>query len=619
MTQAIFLSYASQDADAARRICDALRAAGLEVWFDQSELRGGDAWDASIRTQIKECALFVPIISANTNARAEGYFRLEWKLAVDRSHLMADNKAFFVPVILGDVSETDALVPDKFRERQWSRLHDDQSIADFALHAQQMLLPADKAIPRSRTDDAGDSAAAPAVARVRQANAKRRSLIVLVAAGTVATGGLAVWRPWERKEVSANTPAGAVRDPQLQRAIQLMEAFDAIPADVALAEDLVKTVLAARPTDVEATLVMGRLQAYYLLRFFDRSEDRFATAKRFAERGLIVAPQDPDAMATMATYLSHRSVDFPRATKLMQQAIALRPEEPRFHRGLAAIMRRTPGVSREQVIALCKSNVERFPGDVLMHYDLALLYRDASRVDEMVTHIDRAIALGLNDSAFVLRARYKLYLDNDLTGAKALIDKLSDRYRVTDRAVFCQFEYALMSGNPEFGLKALDASPEPWMEDAHYAGPTQLLAGELLLLQGKIELARHRFEAAHAELARRKLETSRGQLRLWLESWLQMRLGRKQEARKANALLIKELPRPYRVRLEVGYSLDLRAIRLNLMLGERANALAIMRESAQDSLGRAILRTTIRLDPRFVRYRNDAEILALLVEPDKKK
>ena len=115
MHAAIFLSYASQDADAARRICDALRAAGLEVWFDQSELRGGDAWDASIRKQIKECALFVPVISANTNAREEGYFRLEWKLAVDRSHLMAEDKTFFVPVILGDISEPTARVPDAFR------------------------------------------------------------------------------------------------------------------------------------------------------------------------------------------------------------------------------------------------------------------------------------------------------------------------------------------------------------------------------------------------------------------------------------------------------------------------------------------------------------------------
>src|SRR5271167_719395 len=95
---AVFLSYASQDAEAAKKICEALRAAGVEVWFDQSELRGGDTWDAKIRKQIKECALFVPVISANTQARGEGYFRLEWKLAVDRSHLMADDAPFLFPV-----------------------------------------------------------------------------------------------------------------------------------------------------------------------------------------------------------------------------------------------------------------------------------------------------------------------------------------------------------------------------------------------------------------------------------------------------------------------------------------------------------------------------------------
>ena len=41
---AVFLSYASQDAQAAQRVCAALRLAGVEVWFDQSELRGGEAW-----------------------------------------------------------------------------------------------------------------------------------------------------------------------------------------------------------------------------------------------------------------------------------------------------------------------------------------------------------------------------------------------------------------------------------------------------------------------------------------------------------------------------------------------------------------------------------------------
>ena len=79
--KAVFLSYASQDAAAARRIRDARHAVGLDVWFDQSALRGGDAWDASIRRQIKECMLFVPVISANTQAREEGYFRRESNLA----------------------------------------------------------------------------------------------------------------------------------------------------------------------------------------------------------------------------------------------------------------------------------------------------------------------------------------------------------------------------------------------------------------------------------------------------------------------------------------------------------------------------------------------------------
>ena len=87
--RAVFLSYASQDAPAAERLCNALRNAGVEVWFDQSELRGGDSWDASIRRQIKNCALFVPMISANTQSREEGYFRREWKLAVDRTNDMA--------------------------------------------------------------------------------------------------------------------------------------------------------------------------------------------------------------------------------------------------------------------------------------------------------------------------------------------------------------------------------------------------------------------------------------------------------------------------------------------------------------------------------------------------
>ena len=38
-TAAVFLSYASEDAGAAQRVSEALRAAGIEVWFDQMARR----------------------------------------------------------------------------------------------------------------------------------------------------------------------------------------------------------------------------------------------------------------------------------------------------------------------------------------------------------------------------------------------------------------------------------------------------------------------------------------------------------------------------------------------------------------------------------------------------
>jgi TolB-like protein/tetratricopeptide (TPR) repeat protein len=148
--KAVFLSYASQDAEAARRICESLRAAGVEVWFDQNELVGGDAWDAKIRGQIASCALFVPIISANTQARREGYFRREWKQAAERTRDIADGTPFLLPVVIDATRDADALVPAEFKAMQWTRLRpamrdyggqarDDAGVAAFCARVQKLL------------------------------------------------------------------------------------------------------------------------------------------------------------------------------------------------------------------------------------------------------------------------------------------------------------------------------------------------------------------------------------------------------------------------------------------------------------------------------------------------
>jgi TIR domain len=125
----LFLSYASGDRDAARVLRDGLQTLGLEVWYDESDLGGGEAWDQKIRKQIRECDYFMPLISAQTEARHEGYFRREWRLAVERTLDMADDHAFLLPVVLDDTTQTGARVPEKFLSVQWVRVPGGQSNA----------------------------------------------------------------------------------------------------------------------------------------------------------------------------------------------------------------------------------------------------------------------------------------------------------------------------------------------------------------------------------------------------------------------------------------------------------------------------------------------------------
>ena len=182
-SQAVFLSYASQDAEAAGRICGALRAAGIEVWFDQSELRGGDVWDQRIRREIRDCTLFVPIISANTASRREGYFRLEWDLADQRSHMMARDRTFIVPVCLDATKEAGTDVPDSFHRVQWTRLPDGNTPPAFTARI-AALLGAPGAASGGPTGPVASAAATPAAA-AKSASRMRLAALVLVSLVTV--------------------------------------------------------------------------------------------------------------------------------------------------------------------------------------------------------------------------------------------------------------------------------------------------------------------------------------------------------------------------------------------------------------------------------------------------
>ena len=196
-SHAVFLSYASQDAEAAARIGDALRAAGIEVWFDQSELRGGDAWDQKIRREIHDCELFVPVISVNTASRREGYFRLEWDLADQRTHRLARNRAFILPVCLDATHDRGADVPESFQRVQWTRLPGGQTPPEFVRRIEQLL--SGKQVPTTVPSEGG-----------RRSRVWPAWLAVAIAVAAVAAYGL-IERPWIARPSPSAVLAPAAR------------------------------------------------------------------------------------------------------------------------------------------------------------------------------------------------------------------------------------------------------------------------------------------------------------------------------------------------------------------------------------------------------------------------
>ncbi len=210
LQKAVFLSYAREDADAARHIADALRAFGVEVWFDMSELRGGDAWDQKIRRQIKECALFMPIISSQSDQRGEGYFRLEWKLAVERTHLLADNKSFLFPVVVDDTSESSASVPEQFLKVQWTHLPGGEPTSQFVEQVKRLL-------QAPRKSPAGTKPAVRAHEAISAAGSKSGFPLwaaALLGVAVLALGAFVLFRPAANTTVAPAGPAVAVKAPE---------------------------------------------------------------------------------------------------------------------------------------------------------------------------------------------------------------------------------------------------------------------------------------------------------------------------------------------------------------------------------------------------------------------
>lgn len=538
--KAVFLSYASQDLVAARRICDALRAAGVEVWFDQSELRGGDAWDAKIRKQIRECALFVPVISANTQARGEGYFRLEWKLAVDRSHLLAEDQPFFVPVSIDGTKDGSARVPAEFLKVQWSRLamraeqgagSTEQGMQAFIAQVQRLLGPAD-------TVAGGDTRPQPNPIARKRAPTLAVAAIVLVL--LTSTGWFWFSRSPNSPLPSAATPTAELLSEAkklVRQAQALLLTTELGISELNTAALICEKAIVLDKSDAEAWATASEVETAKIQYGRDGSNERRESARIKAATALSLDARSFEARRAKSYYLVVVQALRQGDRKALEEAEpilrALRAERP--HDGWTLlVLGLLLSVERTDESAAVFDEMARLPGLTAIAFsEKAWILSDAGRWAEADSALDRSIAVqpftGNVGLKVILATRWRG--DGDL--ALATLDKLPPSMLIDDRGLSIAVAVYRWRREPDRLLELMSRIPRDWTTQ----GPTAALTGDAHALLGQPAAAKNDWQRALVLVDERLAQAPNDPTLLGWRGYLLDALGEKIAAAKVMSLL----------------------------------------------------------------------------------
>lgn len=120
---AIFMSYAREDEEAARRLKAGLERYGCIVWYDRERLKPGSHWANHLEDEVKgRCSLFLSIVSRTTESAPSGYFHQERNWASEWGAMFSEGEEFYVPVIIDESPLPTKREPRSFRNVQATTL-----------------------------------------------------------------------------------------------------------------------------------------------------------------------------------------------------------------------------------------------------------------------------------------------------------------------------------------------------------------------------------------------------------------------------------------------------------------------------------------------------------------
>ena len=144
---AVFLSYATEDRGAAETLRVALDEAGIDVWFDRSDLQPGDRWSSKICRNIQRAACFIALVSKHSLTSGRRYFRLEWDVAREEQKKAHEDCPFILPVAVDGVNEDHLPV---FNGIQWVRAPEGRPSSAFIEKLKVVVRDYRQALERGR-------------------------------------------------------------------------------------------------------------------------------------------------------------------------------------------------------------------------------------------------------------------------------------------------------------------------------------------------------------------------------------------------------------------------------------------------------------------------------------
>lgn len=111
----VFISYADEDKENAKKVATKLEELGAKVWFDKTALASSDLFESIIEENIAKAKRFIPIISQTTLIPGRRFFRKEWAMAI-REMEYRYGIPYFAPIIIDDTNINCEQIPKPFKE-----------------------------------------------------------------------------------------------------------------------------------------------------------------------------------------------------------------------------------------------------------------------------------------------------------------------------------------------------------------------------------------------------------------------------------------------------------------------------------------------------------------------